>query len=142
MVTLTPAEMKEIHEYLSEYMHTEEAQSMKDFCQHGAVSTYDHVMNVVRLSYYLNKRFRLGADTKSLVTGSFLHDFYLYDWHEDGDGSHRLHGFTHPQRALANACQPLHPQRKGAGHYPSAYVAAHPAGGSFLPGITDRLPVR
>ena len=104
MVNLTPAEMKEIHEYLSEYMHTEEAQSMKDFCQHGAVSTYDHVMNVVRLSYYLNKRFRLGADTKSLVTGSFLHDFYLYDWHEDGDGSHRLHGFTHPQRALANAC--------------------------------------
>ena len=104
MITLTPAELKEIHAYLHEYIHTEEAQSMKDFCQHGAVSTYDHVMNVVRLSYYLNKRFRLGADTKSLVTGSFLHDFYLYDWHEDGDGSHRLHGFTHPQRALANAC--------------------------------------
>ena len=52
MVTLTTAELEEIHEYLSEYMHTEEAQSMKDFCQHGAVSPYDHVMHVVRLSYY------------------------------------------------------------------------------------------
>lgn len=103
MITLTPAELKEIHAYLHEYIHTEEAQSMRTFCQHGTVSTYDHVMNVVRLSYFINKKFRLGADTKSLVTGSFLHDFYLYDWHEEGDGSHRLHGFTHPERALHNA---------------------------------------
>ena len=50
MVTLTPAELEEIHAHLHNYMHTEEAQSMKGFCQHGAVSTYDHVMNVVRLS--------------------------------------------------------------------------------------------
>ena len=84
MVTLTPSELKEIHTYLHEYIHTKEAQSMKDFCQHGAVSTYDHVMNVVRLSYFLNKKF-------------------LYDWHEEGDGSHKLHGFTHPKRALHNA---------------------------------------
>ena len=103
MVTLTPSELKEIHTYLHEYIHTKEAQSMKDFCQHGAVSTYDHVMNVVRLSYFLNKKFRLGADMKSLVTGSFLHDFYLYDWHEVGDGSLKLQGFTHPTRALHNA---------------------------------------
>lgn len=102
MVTLTPAELEEIHAHLHNYMHTEEAQSMKGFCQHGAVSTYDHVMNVVRLSYYLNKRFRLGADMRSLIVGSFLHDFYLYDWH-DNDGTHRLHGSTHPQRALSNA---------------------------------------
>lgn len=102
MITLTPMELEEIHGYLRTYMHTEEAQSMKTFCQHGAVSTYDHVMNVVKLSYYLNKKFRLGADTKSLVTGSFLHDFYLYDWHDD-DGTHALHGFRHPERALSNA---------------------------------------
>lgn len=55
MITLTPAELKEIHAYLHEYIHTEEAQSMRTFCQHGTVSTYDHVMNVVRLSYFINK---------------------------------------------------------------------------------------
>jgi uncharacterized protein len=32
-----------------------------------------------------------------------LHDFYLYDWHHDDNGSHRLHGFTHAQAACANA---------------------------------------
>ena len=111
MVTLTPAELEEIHAHLHNYMHTEEAQSMKGFCQHGAVSTYDHVMNVVRLSYYLNKRFRLGADMRSLVVGSFLHDFYLYDWH-DNDGIHRLHGFTHPQRAFPTPAAFLHSTKK------------------------------
>ena len=102
MVTLTPAELEEIHAHLHNYMHTEEAQSMKGFCQHGAVSTYDHVMNVVRLSYYLNKRFSLGADMRSIVEGSFHHHFYLYDWHEKSTW-HRWHGFSHPSRAWKNA---------------------------------------
>jgi uncharacterized protein len=38
-----------------------------------------------------------------LVLGAFLHDFYLYDWHESNP-SHRLHGFHHPKSALKNAC--------------------------------------
>ena len=33
---------------------------------------------------------------------ALLHDYFLYDWH-DKDPSHRLHGFTHPRRALENA---------------------------------------
>lgn len=34
MITLTPVELEDIHSYLRTYMHTEEAQSMKTFCQH------------------------------------------------------------------------------------------------------------
>lgn len=99
---LTQKELKEIHDYLEGYRNTPEAQSMKQYCQHGAVSTYDHVMHVTYLSYYLNRRLGLGADNKSLVIGSFLHDFYLYDWHEK-NRAHQWHGFHHPQKALRNA---------------------------------------
>lgn len=99
---LTPVDLKEIHGYLREYRHTPEAQSMKKFCQHGAVSTFDHAMGVTYMSYYLNKRLGLGADCQSLVVGSFLHDFYLYDWHEKNE-AHRWHGFSHAKKALTNA---------------------------------------
>ncbi|MDO5146730.1 MAG: HD domain-containing protein [Eubacteriales bacterium] len=102
MTLLTQKEKQDIYGYLQAYMDTPEAQSMKNFCQHGAVSTYDHVMNVAKLSYFFNKRLHLGADEKSLLVGAFLHDFYLYDWHEK-DASHRWHGFYHADKALFNA---------------------------------------
>ena len=96
------AEMLEIDTILEKYCNTKEALSMKNFCQHGSVSTYKHVMYVTRVCYYLNKHFGLGADVKSLVVGAFLHDFYLYDWHEKYD-SHKWHGFSHAHTALLNA---------------------------------------
>ena len=37
-----------------------------------------------------------------MIRGALLHDYFLYDWHEKSD-DHRLHGFTHPARALKNA---------------------------------------
>ena len=95
-------EIQEIYQILAVYMHTKEADSMKNFCQHGSVNTYDHVMYVTKMCYYLNKRFHLGGDTKVLLTGAFLHDFYLYDWHEK-DEHHKWHGFSHAQTALENA---------------------------------------
>lgn len=99
---LSNAQMQEIDTILKEYCNTKEALSMKNFCQHGSVSTYEHVMYVTRVCYYLNERFKLGADVKALVVGAFLHDFYLYDWH-DKDDSHKWHGFSHANTALVNA---------------------------------------
>ena len=75
---LSNAEMQEIDTILEKYCNTKEALSMKNFCQHGS------------------------ADVKSLVVGAFLHDFYLYDWHEKDD-SHKWHGFSHAHTALLNA---------------------------------------
>ena len=67
---LSNAEMQEIDTILEKYCNTKEALSMKNFCQHGSVSTYKHVMYVTRVCYYLNKHFGLGADVKSLVVGA------------------------------------------------------------------------
>ena len=76
---------------------------MKQYTQHGRVSTYEHCENVARLSYDINRRFSLHADLRVLLVGAMLHDFYLYDWHSEDGGSHRLHGFTHPEKARENA---------------------------------------
>ena len=54
---LSNAEMQEIDTILEKYCNTKEALSMKNFCQHGSVSTYKHVMYVTRVCYYLNKHF-------------------------------------------------------------------------------------
>lgn len=99
---LTEQDRERIRTILAEYMDQEEVQSMKKYMQHGSTSTYDHCMNVVRLSYWLNRRFHLKANERALLIGAFLHDFYLYDWHEKSDW-HRFHGFRHPFFASRNA---------------------------------------
>ncbi|KFI60970.1 HD domain-containing protein [Bifidobacterium cuniculi] len=73
--------------------------------QHGAVTTYEHSVRVAELAVWLADRLHLWhrVDLRSLVRAALLHDYFLYDWHERGDGSHRLHGFRHPARAERNA---------------------------------------
>lgn len=101
---LTSEEVAEIRTLLHGLHQTREAQLMKHFIQHGRISTYDHAVSVTRLSFYLNRRFHLGALDSELVRGAFLHDFFLYDWH-DKTSRRRLHGFRHPKAALENAMQ-------------------------------------
>ena len=72
---------------LAQYDQHPEVQRMREFIQHGDVTTYQHCKNVV---------------------GAFLHDFYLYDWHKRSSfrGLRRLfemHGFAHPGSACVNA---------------------------------------
>lgn len=99
---LSEEELQEIEELLQGIHLTKEADQMKGYVQHGSISTYDHVIGVTRLSFYLNRRLRLGADDAQLARGAFLHDFYLYDWHENAYFG-RLHGYHHPAVALENA---------------------------------------
>jgi Predicted HD superfamily hydrolase len=50
--------------------------------------------------------FRVPVDTKKLIRGALLHDYFLYDWHII-DHNHRFHGFKHPKIALINAQRDL-----------------------------------
>lgn len=77
-------------------------QEMKKYIQHGAVTTYDHCMDVARMAFVLNRRLRVGAAEEDVVAAGFLHDYYLYDWHVHGD---RLHGYHHPKIAAENAAR-------------------------------------
>ena len=90
---------------LSDYINHPKVREMRSFTQHGSITTYDHCERVAEMSLKLNRRFRIGADEEKLAVGALLHDFYLYDWHDDDGGSHRLHGFTHPEQARQNAVE-------------------------------------
>jgi uncharacterized protein len=88
---------------LEDLLHDEEVLKMKDFIQHGDLSTYDHAINVAWTSLRLARNLRLKVDERSLLRGALLHDFYLYDWHIRDKNRKPLHGFHHPGTALRNA---------------------------------------
>ena len=100
---LTSMEESRLLTLLKDYLNDPKVLEMKNYIQHGSVTTYEHCKNVTRVSYWLNNRFHLGANEKVLVIGAFLHDFYLYDWHDTSVNWHRLHGFRHPEFARKNA---------------------------------------
>ena len=94
---------REIDEILKEIKDDERTQDMKNYVQHGRISTYEHCESVTDLSYKINRNLHLKANEDTLLKGAMLHDFYLYDWHNYDDGSHKLHGFSHPKTASVNA---------------------------------------
>lgn len=94
-------------EILKEIKHSRHALRMKDFIQHGRISTYDHCEQVARMCYRINKKFGEKADMRTLLIVAFLHDFYLYDWHEK-KLKNKIHGFTHPRKAALNAQKYFH----------------------------------
>ena len=107
---LSQTEHEQLYTILEQYDHHPKVQEMREFIQHGDVTTYQHCKNVVLVSFWMNRRFHLGADETALAVGGFLHDFYLYDWHKKSSfhGLRRLfemHGFSHPGFACVNAKQ-------------------------------------
>lgn len=99
---LSIREHRELERLLEKYQSDSRVQEMKNYIQHGAVTTYIHCVNVARVSFWMNRHFHLKANEAVLAVGAFLHDFYLYDWHEPDD-SHRLHGYFHADVACRNA---------------------------------------
>ena len=114
---LSQTEREQLYAILEQYDHHPKVQEMREFIQHGDVTTYQHCKNVVLVSFWLNRRFHLGADETALAVGGFLHDFYLYDWHKTSSfhGIRRLfemHGFSHPGSACVNAEHYFHITKK------------------------------
>ncbi len=86
----------------SDILDSDGMQQEKNLTQHGGTTVYNHSLSVAMMSLYLADKMNIPVDKRSLVRGSLLHDYFLYDWHDTND-SHRLHGFTHAHRALENA---------------------------------------
>lgn len=103
---------KKLKELLGDYTSHPKVDRMKQFTQHGSISTYEHCERVAKMSLKLNRKFHIGADEEKLAVGALLHDFYLYDWHDDDGGTHSLHGFTHPEAARKNAVRTFHIGKK------------------------------
>jgi len=73
--------------------------------RHHTSTLYDHSLLVAYYAFLVSDR--LGLDVRSTIRGALLHDFFLYDWHEEGKARpkplHRKHGFTHAMTACRNA---------------------------------------
>ena len=104
---LIPKLSDEATRFLEDIRSNQRVLSMKKYIQHGATSTFRHCENVAAVSDYINTRFHLGGNKRTLLLGAMLHDFYLYDWH-DGSAHARWHGFHHPKTAAENADRYFH----------------------------------
>ena len=74
----------------------------KNAIQHGLTTVYEHSVGVAGASLKLAEFFHLKVNEKALIRGALLHDYFLYDWHNQLT-PHHLHGFFHPGVALRNA---------------------------------------
>lgn len=93
---------KEYLNYIEDITSNEKVQKMTEFIQHGSVSTYEHCNRVAFYSYVVAKKLNISVDYRTLLLGAFLHDFYLYDWH-NSEECEEMHGFRHPKIASKNA---------------------------------------
>ena len=82
---------------------------------HKNVSVHEHVRHVAYTSLKIADLLKIKVDEDRLIRASLLHDYYLYDWHEDADW-HKWHGFKHPRFACKNAHRDfgLDPREKDA----------------------------
>lgn len=95
-------QMKIFNESVQTLIQDEKLIRSDKFIQHGTTSCFLHSIAVAHYSMKLLNFLRVEYDGKSLAYGALLHDYFLYDWHEN-DMSHSLHGFRHPNTAFKNA---------------------------------------
>jgi uncharacterized protein len=74
---------------------------LKDFNQHGSTSVHTHVVNVAWWAETMADHLPFEFNHEDLIQSALLHDYFLYDWHEEHES--RPHGFTHPFIAANNA---------------------------------------
>lgn len=93
---------REVISCLNEMIAGSRLLKMLEFKQHGDTACLAHTVAVVYCALAMAKRLHIPVNKKELIRGGILHDYFLYDWH-DGRPERRIHGFTHPRRALENA---------------------------------------
>lgn len=101
------AKKREFYQYLrTKFYYSYVRKQLSKYMQHGKTTTMRHARNVAFLCFscakQLERKFHTSFDYEALIVGAYLHDLFLYDWHEKNAG-HRLHGFSHPAIASQNA---------------------------------------
>jgi len=103
---LTEEEKQIFEDILRDYLSDEKVQKMKEFSQHGTVTTYHHCYAVALMALWINRRWKLGAREEILLPGALMHDMFLYDWHTIGKRNPH-HAVNHATLAGRNAVRYL-----------------------------------
>ena len=98
---------KEFYAYIrTKIYHAYIRKELSKYIQHGTTTIHKHTRNVAYLCFLcakkLEKIFNIHFDYEALIIGAYLHDLFMYDWHEKSS-THRFHGFSHPLTASKNA---------------------------------------
>lgn len=102
---LTDSEKERFDSLSEDILNDTVYKTLKEYVQHGLVTTYEHSKSVAACAFWLNRHLPFHAEENELVTACLLHDFYMYDWHKKGD---RLHGYHHPGIAAECAVKYFH----------------------------------
>lgn len=94
--------MELVLEHGAEILRSPRMQSERNYMQHGITSCYTHSICVAYMALRVAEILRVKINVRSMVRGSLLHDYFLYDWH-DKNAACRFHTFRHPMIALRNA---------------------------------------
>ncbi len=73
------------------------------YTHHFGTSVLRHCVNVAYVSLYLADFLHIKVDRSQLTTGALLHDYYLYDCHDDNESNKKHHLRHHASLALMNA---------------------------------------
>ncbi|MBR0366230.1 MAG: HD domain-containing protein [Clostridia bacterium] len=93
---------REVIGCLREMMKCSRLSDMLTLKQHGDTECLAHTIAVVYCALDIASKLNIPINKRQLIRGGILHDYFLYDWH-DGRPERRIHGFTHPYKALRNA---------------------------------------
>lgn len=63
----------------------------REYTHHFGTSLLRHCVNVAYVSLYLADLLHLNVDRFQLTTGALLHDYYLYDCHDDNEANKKHH---------------------------------------------------
>ncbi|HHX54988.1 MAG TPA: phosphohydrolase [Clostridiales bacterium] len=97
-----PIEYKLIEKYAADILESDGMLIEKSINHHDIFTTFAHSVHVTVVSLRIVNIMKLKVDLSSLIRGSLLHDYFLYDW-TNADKSHRLHAFFHSRKAYNNA---------------------------------------
>jgi len=88
-------------EYAKDIINHELFLSCKKIYSHGAISIYEHSINVAETAFSMIEE-SPSIDKKCVARAGLLHDFFLYEWHVPGI-RYLVHGHAHPAIAAENA---------------------------------------
>lgn len=97
---LRESDYKLLKECIDALNEKTEFKKLRNYRHHNNTSTYHHSIGVAYFSVWLMRCFKIKCDTKTMIYGALLHDYYLYNHNENETP---FHWFRHPKISVENA---------------------------------------
>lgn len=99
---ISQEEKKRLEDLYQSFLHDEKILKMKNVPMHRGSNTYEHSFKVAKKAIRHAIRYYKNVNLETILLGSILHDYYLYDWRSDRSLL-KKHGKNHPFIASKNA---------------------------------------